>query len=396
MFSRRQFLSTAAAVSLSTLPRIPNLRAAQYDLLIKGGRVIDPARSVDRLADVAITNGKVAALRTHIAASSAATTVDVSGKLVVPGLIDIHTHAVREKEDAALCLADGVTSIIDAGSRGSDRIDEAVDVAMAAPNRMRLLINISKTGNDPNGELLDLHKVDVDATRRAIERHRDYVVGIKVRLSDFVAGKNDLQALKLAQSVAGPLNVPIMIHMGQSMTALPELLAVLKRGDIVTHLYSPPPNGILGADGVLLPAVLRARKRGVWFDVGNGLNKHLTWDVAERTAKAGFWPDTISTDWVPMGRADQIFNFGTVLSKLLMLGMPLSRVIGCATANAARVMPAFKGLGTLDVGATADITVMELQDGRFEYLDNEHAVRTGRQRLTTSMTFKDGRRIAAL
>jgi len=147
---------------------------------------------------------------------------------------------------------------------------------------------------------------------------------------------------------------------------------------------------------VLLPAVLDARKRGVWFDVGNGLNKHLTWDVAERTAKAGFWPDTISTDWVPMGRADQIFNFGTVLSKLLMLGMPLSRVIGCATANAARVMPAFKGLGTLDVGATADITVMELQDGRFEYLDNEHAVRTGRQRLTTSMTFKDGRRIAAL
>jgi dihydroorotase len=342
-------------------------------VLIRGGRVIDPIRNFDRVADVAITNGKIAAVRADIASASAGTTFDASGKLVVPGLIDIHTHAVREKEDAALCLIDGVTSIVDAGSRGSDRIDEAVDVANAAPNRMRLLINISKTGNDPNGELLDLRKVDVDATRRAIQRHRDYVVGIKVRLSDFVAGKNDLPALKLAQSVAGPLNIPIMIHMGQSRTALPELLAVLKRGDIVTHLYSPPPNGIFGDDGVLLPAVLDARKRGVWFDVGNGLNKHLTWDVAERTAKAGFWPDTISTDWVPMGRADQIFNFGTVLSKFLMLGMPLGRVIGCATANAARVMPAFKGLGTLAVGATADVTVLELQEGRFEYVDNEHA-----------------------
>ena len=396
MFSRRRFLTSAGVASLATFARLPNVRAEQYDLLIKGGRVIDPARNVDRLADVAIANGTVAALRTNIAASSAADTVDVSGKLVVPGLIDIHTHAVREKEDAALCLADGVTSIIDAGSRGSDRIDEAVDVAKAAPSRMRLLINISKTGNDPNGELLDLDKVDVVATRKAIERHRDYVVGIKVRLSDFVAGKNDLQALKLAQTVAGPLNVPIMIHMGQSMTALPELLAVLKRGDIVTHLYSPPPNGIFGDDGMLLPAVLDARKRGVWFDVGNGLNKHLTWDVAERTAKAGFWPDTISTDWVPMGRADQIFNFGTVLSKFLMLGMPLGRVIGCATANAARVMPAFKGLGTLAVGATADVTVLELQEGRFEYVDNEHAIRTGRQRLVAATTFKDGRRIAAL
>jgi len=396
MFSRRRFLTSAGVASLATFARLPNVRAEQYDLLIKGGRVIDPARNVDRLADVAIANGTVAALRTNIAASSAADTVDVSGKLVVPGLIDIHTHAVREKEDAALCLADGVTSIIDAGSRGSDRIDEAVDVAKAAPSRMRLLINISKTGNDPNGELLDLDKVDVVATRKAIERHRDYVVGIKVRLSDFVAGKNDLQALKLAQTVAGPLNVPIMIHMGQSMTALPELLAVLKRGDIVTHLYSPPPNGIFGDDGMLLPAVLDARKRGVWFDVGNGLNKHLTWDVAERTAKAGFWPDTISTDWVPMGRADQIFNVGTVLSKFLMLGMPLARVIGCATANAARAMPAFKGLGTLAVSAAADVVVMELQEGRFQYVDNEHAIRTGRQRLVTRTTFKGGRRIAAL
>ncbi len=390
MSSRRRFLLTAGAASLSLVPW-PKLRAADYDVVIAGGRVIDPARNVDRLADVAIAGGRIAAIGPRLSTASAGRTIDASGKLVVPGLIDIHTHAVREADDAALCLADGVTSLVDAGSRGSDRIDEAVEVAKAAPNRMRLLINISRTGNDQqNGELRDIRKVDVAATRAAVERHRDYVVGIKVRLSDFIAGANDLQALKLAQSVAAPLGVPVMIHMGQSVSPLPELLAVLKPGDIVSHMYSPPPNGILDGGGKLLPAVLDARKRGIWFDVGNGLNKHITWEVAERAAQAGMWPDTISTDWVPAGRSDQIFNLGTVLSKFLMLGMPLDRVIACATANAARVMPAFKGLGTLAVGAPADVAVMEIQHGRFEFVDNEHRGRTGTQKLAAVRVIKNG------
>jgi dihydroorotase len=396
MSSRRTFLALAAAASITKCLRLPELRAAQYDLLITGGRVIDPAGKVDRLADVAIAGGKIAALRPGLPASSAAETIDASGKLVVPGLIDIHTHAVREMDDARLCLRDGVTSLVDAGSRGSDRIDEAVEVAKAAPNRMRLLINISRTGNDQqNGELNDIRKVDVDATRRAIERHRDYVIGIKVRLSDFIAGKNDLAGLKLAQSVAGPLGVPIMIHMGQSQTPLPDLLAVLKRGDIVTHTYSPPPHGIFDNAGRLLPAVLEARRRGIWFDVGNGLNKHITWDVAERATKAGFWPDTISTDWVPMGRDDQIFNIGTVLSKFLMLGMPLNRVIACATANPVRALLAFRQLGTLAVGAPADVTVLELQKGAFEFVDNEHTTRTGSQKLVAVQVVSNGKLLKA-
>ena len=397
MFSRRRFLAFAGAASLSEFVRVPALGAAEYELLIKGGRVIDPWRNFDRLADVAIADGRIAAVRPNIPQSSAGRVIGAEGRLVVPGLLDIHTHAVREKDDAAQCLADGVTSLVDAGSRGSDGIDDAVAVAKAAPNRMRLLINISRTGNDQqNGELRDLTKVDVAATRAAIEGHRDYVVGIKVRLSDFIAGKNDLQALKLAQSVAGPLGLPIMIHMGQSVSPLPDLLAALKRGDIVTHMYSPPPHGILDANGKLLPAVLEARMRGVSFDVGNGLNKHITWDVAERATKAGFWPDTISTDWVPTGRTDQIFNLGTVLSKFLLLGMPLTRVIACATSNAARAMPAFKEFGTLAAGATADIAVMELQRGSFEFVDNEHAKRTGPQKLVTVEVVKDGRVLDAI
>ena len=396
MPTRRRFLALAAA-SAASLSKIgaSGLRAAPYDLLIKGGRVIDPSRRFNRVADVAIANGRIAAVRTNIAAGSAAETFDAAGKLVVPGLIDIHTHAVRESDDAALCLRDGVTSIVDAGSRGSDNIDAAVAVAKAAPNRMRLLINISRTGNDQqNGELNDMGKVDVDATRRAIERHRDFVVGIKVRVSDFVAGANDLRGLTLAQSVARPLNIPIMVHMGQSESPLPDLLAVLKRGDIVTHIYSPPPHGIFDGQGRLLPAVTDAHRRGIWFDVGNGLNKHLTWDIAERAMRMGVAPDTISTDWVPMGREDQIFNLGTVLSKFLMLGMPIDRVITCATSNAVKAMPAFSGLGTLAPGAVADVVVMEMESGNFEFVDNAHEKRNGRMKLVTKATFNGGRRVS--
>jgi dihydroorotase len=402
MISRREFLALAAGVpsvarSAADLPFVARSAKegqspSRYDLVIKGGRVIDPSSHIDRIADVGIVGGRIEAIKPNIA--FAKQTLDATGRLVVPGLIDIHTHAVREKDDAKLCLADGVTTLVNAGSRGSDGIDEAVEVAKASPNRMRLLINISRTGNDQqNGELNDFSKVDRATTRRAIERHRDYVVGMKVRVSDFVAGKNDLMALKLAQDVARPLKLPIMVHMGQSVSPLPALLAVLKPGDIVTHIYSPGPNGIFGADGRVLPEVLDARRRGIVFDVGNGLNKHITWDIAERAMKAGIVPDTISSDWVPAGRTDQILNLPNVMSKFLLLGMTLNQVIACVTTNAARAIPAFEGLGTLAVGAPADIAIIELRQGSFEFVDNERTKRTGTQKLFTTATILKGQRV---
>ena len=210
-----------------------------------------------------------------------------SGKLVVPGLIDIHTHAARVKDGPALCLADGVTGLIDAGSQGADRIGETIAVAKSAPQQCRVLINIGRAGILPEGDTMDLSRADVGAAREAIGRNREMIAGVKARLSRDVAGPNDFEVLRRAQEVASSFNLPVMIHMGQTVSPLPKLLALLKPGDIVTHMFAPPPNSIIDDAGHILPEVMAARRRGVRFDLGNGRTGHLRWDIAERVLQGG-------------------------------------------------------------------------------------------------------------
>ena len=364
--------------------------AARYDLLIKGGRVIDPARRVDRVMDVAISGGRIAAVEPGIRVSDAGEVMSAAGKLVVPGLIDIHTHA-RSKEMPSICLSDGVTSMVDGGSQGADRIDEVVEVAKGAPNLVRILLNVARTGILGEGELMDIARADVAAARQAIERHRDVIVGVKARLSETVAGTNDLEAVRRAQAMVAPFKLPVMVHVGQTRSPLPAILALLKPGDIVTHVYAPPPNGIFDDKGRLLPEVIAARRRGIWFDVGNGRIAHITWSTAERALEQGFPPDTISSDWTDAARTSQVFDFPNVLSKFLLLGMPLDQVIARGTANAARVFPAFSDRGTLRVGRPADVAVLELRGGSFEFVDNDNTMRTGRQKLVTTAVTVGGK-----
>ena len=392
MINRRQFIS--AATSAAALARVPRAAAAaKYDLIVKGGRVIDPSRKLDAIRDVAIANGRIAAIAANLH-GAAADTIDASGKLVVPGLIDIHTHAARSKEAPLLCLADGVTGWIDAGSQGADRIAETIAVAKSAPQLCRVLINIGRAGILPEGDTMDLNRADVAAAREAIGRNRDMIAGVKARLSRDVAGQNDFEVLKRAQEVASSFNLPVMIHMGQTISPLSKLFPLLKSGDIVTHMFAPPPNSIIDDDGHILPEVLAARRRGVHFDLGNGRTGHLRWDMAERILKAGFLPDTFSTDWTPEGRPAQVVNFPNVMSKFLMLGMTLDQVIACATINAAHAFPVFHDRGTLKIGAPADIAVLELKEGTFDFVDNFEGKRNGRQRLFPSATVLGGKRIA--
>jgi len=244
-----------------------------------------------------------------------------------------------------------------------------------------VLINLSRAGVIDEGDLMDLSRADVALARDAILRHRDVIVGVKARLSRNVAGEHDLDALRRAQEIARPLGLPVMIHIGQTFSSMPQLLALLKPGDIVTHVYAPDPNSIFNGKGAVLPEVLAARRRGIRFDIGNGRIGHFTWDTMAAGIKAGFLPDTVSSDWTDAGRAEHVVDFPNVMSKVLMLGVPLPQVIAMATSNAAAAFPAFKGLGTLRVGAPADVSVLELREGSFEFLDNYGGKRTGRQRL---------------
>jgi dihydroorotase len=390
--NRRQFVCAAAGAA--TIVRIPRaFAAAKYDLIVKGGRVIDPSRKLDAIRDVAIAQGRIVSIESAIPADGVET-IDAHGKLVVPGLIDIHTHATRTQDGPAQCLADGVTGLIDAGSQGADRIGEAIAVARSAPQQCRVLINIGRAGILAEGDTMDLSRADVGAAREAIAHNREMIVGIKARLSRDVAGPNDFEVLRRTQEAASSFKLPVMIHMGQTVSPLPKLLALLKSGDIVTHMFAPPPNGILDDAGHILPEVMAARRRGVRFDVGNGRTGHLRWDIAERVLQAGFLPDTFSTDWTLESRTAQVINFPNVMSKFLMLGMPVDQVVACATVNASRAFPVFSTRGTLKVGAPADIAVLELREGNFEFVDNFGNKRMGRERLFPSATVLGGKRVA--
>lgn len=393
MLNRRRFLSVAAAgAGAAMFARGRSLLAASYDLIIRGGRVIDPSVRLDAIRDVAISGGRIAAMEASIA-GGAADTIDAHGKLVVPGLLDIHTHAGRFPEGPGLILQDGVTGWIDAGSQGADRIGETIAIARTSPQQGRVLLNIGRAGILPDGDTMDLKRADVDAARNAIASNRDFIVGVKARLSRDVAGENDYEVLRRAQEVASSFGLPVMIHMGQTISPLPKLIDLLKRGDIVTHTFAPPPNSIINDSGHILPEVLAARRRGVWFDVGNGQAGHMRWDTITAIMKAGFWPDTFSTDWNKNAHETGVIDLPNCMSKLFGYGMTVDEAIARATVNAARIFPFLTDRGTLNVGAPADVAVLDLRKGNFEFLDNFNNKITGRQRLFPNATVLAGKRV---
>jgi dihydroorotase len=393
MVNRRRFLSVAAAsAGAAMFARMPKVFAASYDLIIKGGRVIDPSVRLNAIRDVAISGGRIAAVEATIA-GDAADTIDAHGKLVVPGLLDIHTHCGRFTQGPGLVLQDGVTGWIDAGSQGADHIGDTIAVARSSIQPGRVLINIGRAGILPDGDTMDLKNADVDAAREAISKNRDFIAGVKARLSRDVAGENDYEVLRRTQEVATSFGLPVMIHMGQTITPIPKLFALLKRGDIVTHMFAPPPNSIIDDSGHILPEVLAARRRGVWFDVGNGQKGHMRWDTIAAIMKAGFWPDTFSTDWNTNAHETGVIDLPNCMSKLFGYGMTVDQAIARATVNAARIFPLFNDRGTLNVGAPADVAVLELRKGNFDFLDNYNNKITGHQRLLPSATVLAGKRV---
>lgn len=393
MMNRRQFVY-AAAGSIAALSRSAStpLFAQGYDLVVKGGRVIDPSLRINAVRDLAIVGDRIVAVEPDLD-SGGAEVIDARGRLVVPGFLDVHTHYARDAEGPLICLEEGVTGWIDAGSEGADEIDRRVEIAQSAPQVARVMVNIGRAGILPDGDTMDLALADVQAAKAAIARHPGTIVGVKARLSRNVA-VDDAEVLRRTQEVASSFDLPVMIHMGQTVSPLAGLVDLLKPGDIVTHMFAPPPNSVVDDSGHVLPEVLAARRRGVWFDVANGRTGHLRWDTFDSIMEAGFWPDTISTDGNTTSRAaESVIDFPNVLSKFLNFGMTIDEVVARATVNASRLFPVFRDRGTLNVGAPADVALLELREGTFEFVDNYGNIRTGRRRLFPSGTILGGQQI---
>jgi dihydroorotase len=392
-----RFLGDGAA--LRAFSRQPPKR---YDLLIKGGKLVDPSQGISAPRDIAIVGHQIALVAADIPQADATHVLAVQGAIVTPGLIDVHVHVYDGVAPLGIppdpnCVAKGVTTVLDAGSAGAHTFPGfrkyVIDVA---ETRIKALLNISVVGQSTlspenlHGELLNLNYANPSLAVRTIERHRDVILGIKVRLSRNIAGENDLRALRLAREAADAVNLPLMVHIGDTHTPLSQLLSVLRKGDVVTHCFHGREGGILDPKGRVLPEVLAATGRGVHLDVGHGAGS-FAFDVAERAIRQDLLPGTISSDLHQFNIHGPVFDLATTLSKFLHLGLTLEQVIARVTTHPAQTFAFPKGLGTLREGAEADVAVFSLREGDFSFADSLGNRRVGHQKLVPLATIKSGR-----
>jgi dihydroorotase len=250
-------------------------------------------------------------------------------------------------------------------------------------------IGLVAGGTRNMGELEDLRYCEPKMAAKVAIENRDLIVGFKVRCSEDYTGPNDLEGVKRTRAASDEAGVPFMVHIGSSYTPLPQFLAQMKRGDVMTHSFNGHPHGLLDPSGNLLPEVVDARARGVLFDVGHGSGS-FSFAVMEQCLKLHFPPDTISTDLYSSNIHGPVFDLPTTLSKFMALGLSLNEVIARATVNAAAVFNFGEKLGTLAPGTVADVSVLDLQDSEITFTDSEHKTRTGRQKLVPVVTVRNG------
>jgi len=372
-----------------------------HDLVIHGGTVLDPADGVDGLLDVAVRHGRVAAVGPAIDRASATDTFDATGLLVVPGLIDLHVHVYWGGADLAVepgphDLARGVTTMVDAGSSGANNFPAFRRYLMEPfPGTILAFLNIAVMGQaDPDlGELHDIRYAKVDRAIEVARANPDLVVGLKVRVSEQLAGRNGVEAVRLAREAGTALGRPVMVHIGGSSAPIEDILALLGPGDIVTHAYTGWEPGIVDTTSRVIPAAVEARARGVLFDVGHGRGS-FAFGRAEAALADGFRPDTISTDLHRFNVPTPVTDLTTTMSKFLHLGVPVADVISMTTTAPAAAIGRARAHGSLGVGVAADVTVLRLEEGRFLLEDSYGATVTARRRLVSVATFVAGRRVA--
>lgn len=374
--------------------------AASYDLLIAGGRVVDPAQKISAERDVAIVGGRIARIAANIPPSQARQVYDAKGKLVTPGLIDLHTHVYKygitlNVDSDVVGFQSGATTVVDCGSTGSGTFQGFRKYVIdSAATRIYALLNISSIGLVVTNEIyLDPRMLNPQASIRTITANRDRILGVKVRVNGKRSDlEHDLGVMKIAREVADATGLPIMMH----WSVEPELLAMLKRGDILAHPFNPPSQNSSNVFGnevgpqadTVLPQILALKDRGIWTD-GQLATTHHSWEVSEKATKQGWFPDAISTDIsrAPDGSSASVL---VPMSEFLHLGMPLEQVIAGVTMNPAKMLNFPEKVGTLEPGVTADVAILELGQGNFDFADQARQTRTLKQQFVAAATIKGG------
>ena len=409
--TRRQFLSTAgsftliaASTSLADAAMGPN---DKFDLVIKGGDVLDPSQSLRAKRDIGIRFGVIEAVDADIPATRARQVLDVAGKLVTPGLVDLHTHvypygsAIGIPADE-LVPHQGTTTCVSAGDAGANNF-AGFRRFVVAQTRTRLyaFVHIANIGlaGFPVAELYNIDFAQPDSAARAIAENADMVLGAKVRMSENVIAKHGLEPLKRAISACeqAGTGAKVMCHIGgvETRALMSQILDVLRPGDILTHCYSGFPNMAgdftnIVQDGRLIPAAINAKQRGVIFDIGHG-GGSFDYTVAEAAIQQGCLPDTISSDiHVFSGNTPGMPYLTWVMSKFMGLGFSLEEVVAMATVKPATVINRLPKLGTLQIGAPGDVSIMELVDGPVSFVDTRNNKREGKAYLKPLQTVAGG------
>ena len=372
----------------------------KFDLVLRGGRVIDERNGIDGTFDVAISRGRIAAVAPSIDAG-AAKVRDVTGCIVAPGLIDIHTHVYHKAtslsvDPGLVARRSAVTTLIDAGSAGAGNYDGFRDYVMAhSPYRILAFLNISFPGIfgfDKGlfiGEATLADMLPVDRCVAKAEANRDRIIGIKVRIGGAASEPLGLGALQLALDAAEQSGLPLMTHIGGPPPSYADVVSLLRPGDILTHCYRPEPNSALDPDGKVLREVREARERGVLFDVAHGMGA-FGYASVEAALADGFLPDLISSDVHVVSVEGPGFDLLHTMSKLLNCGVPLADIIGMSTSRPALAVRR-PDLGHLGVGAVADISVLREMETDYVFSDVLGETRQGSKILQPIACWLDGR-----
>jgi len=410
MLSRRHFLALTGSVAAAAMSK--GARAAmgptdKFDLVIKGGDVLDPSQSLKAKRDIGIRWGTIEAVEAEIPAERSLNTIDASGKLVLPGLVDLHCHvypygsAIGIPADE-LVQFQGTTTVVSAGDAGVNNL-AALRRYIVAQSRARIyaFVHIANNGLSafPVAELYNIDNAQVDACAMALAENPDFLIGVKVRMSENIIFKHGVEPLKRGIQACEKCGWParMMVHIGGVATSelMTDILNLLRPGDVLTHCYTGAPN-ISGAftnivqDGKLLPAALAAKQRGVVFDVAHG-GGSFDFTVAEVAIPAGCTPDTISSDiHVVSGNSPGVPFLPNVMSKFLAMGFSLEQVVSMATSAPAKIINRAPKIGTLQLGAPGDVAIMDLVEGPVTFVDTRNNKRDGKLLLKPVQTVING------